>query len=108
MLVTTTRTGTVEVICSLIPFEDERIALGLLKARLDLNILFTLHYRGQKIPGEQNADYSNKFKANELWRVLRSPLEYRAPWDWLSRISSTTLFSAFPGSYLLRDEAIAI
>jgi hypothetical protein len=39
----------------------------------------TLHYRAQKIPGEQNADYSNEFKSNELWRVLRSPSEYRAP-----------------------------
>jgi hypothetical protein len=81
MLVTTTKTGKVEVICSLIPFEDERIALGPLKARSDLDTLFTLHYRGQKIPGQQNADYSNEFKASELWRVLRSPSEYCAPWD---------------------------
>lgn len=66
MLVTTTKTGKVEVICSLILFKDERIALGLLEARSDLDTLFTLYYRGQKIPGEQNTDYSNEFKANKL------------------------------------------
>lgn len=80
-LVTTTTTGKVEVICSLIPFEDERIALRLLKARSDLDILFTLHYRGQKIPGEQSVYPSDDFKATELWRVLRFPPGYGVPWD---------------------------
>jgi len=86
ILVTTTNIGKVEVICSLIPFEDEKIAIRLLKGRPDLDTLFVLHCRYQDLYKEERAEPSNltaDFKAKELWRVIRMPLGYgESPWDW--------------------------
>jgi hypothetical protein len=84
MLITTTTTGEVELICSLIPFIDETTLLGLLSRRSDLDTLFILHCT-QNGPEQQSGDPSkltDDIKAQELWRALRFPSGYRAPWDW--------------------------
>ncbi|TVY37821.1 hypothetical protein LOCC1_G008416, partial [Lachnellula occidentalis] len=76
----------VEVICSLFPVKDEKTAIGLLKARPDLDTLFALHCKYQDLSKDRRADPSNLtvvFKANELWRKFRMPLGYgESPWDW--------------------------
>lgn len=86
MLISTTHPGRVKAICSLLPFEDERTAVQLLKARPDLDTLFTLHFKHQDLCMEHRIDPSNltaDFKANEIWRVLRMPVGYgEPPWDW--------------------------
>jgi hypothetical protein len=82
MVTTTTDTGKVKVICSLIPFMDEAILLGLLMGRSDLDTLFTLHCK-QNIPLQQSGDPSkltDDIKAQELWQALRFP-GYGVPWD---------------------------
>ena len=86
VLISTTKPGKVEVICSLLPFEDEKTAIRLLKARTDLDTLFALHCKYQDLSMEQRADPSSltvDSKANELWRVLRMPAGGgKFPWDW--------------------------
>jgi hypothetical protein len=95
MLITTTNPGKVEVICSLLPFEDGKAAVRLLKARPDLDTLFALHCKYQGLCEEQRADPSSltvDFKANEIWRVLRMPAGYsESPWDsnWQPPLSGT-------------------
>ena len=79
MLITTTNPGKVEAICLLLPFEDGKTAVRLLKARPDLDTLFALHCKYQDLCEEQRVDPSSltvDFKANEIWRVLRMPVEY--------------------------------
>lgn len=86
MLKTTTTIGKLDVICSLLPVEDEKTAIRLLRARPDLDTLFALNCRYQDLSKEQRADPSTltvDFKANELWRNFRMPPEYgESPWDW--------------------------
>lgn len=78
--------GEVEVICSLLPIEDVVTATRLLKERLDLDMLFTLHCRQQDLSMEEHADPDDltiDFKANELWRRFRMPPGHgESPWDW--------------------------
>ncbi|CAM6002783.1 unnamed protein product [Sphagnum balticum] len=56
MLRTTTNIGKVEVICSLLPMEDEKSAIRLLEGRPDLDMLFALHCRHQELSKEQRTD----------------------------------------------------
>jgi len=65
-LMTTTNTGEVEVICSLIPGLDETTMIGHLKARSDLDTLFALHCRCQNLPTVQRADPSNLGESRHL------------------------------------------
>jgi hypothetical protein len=84
MLITTTSIRNVELISTLIPFIDETTLLGLLSRRSDLDTLFTLHCK-QNGPEQQSGDLSKltaDIKAQGLWRALRFPSGYRAPWDW--------------------------
>ena len=79
MLINTTNPGKVEVIYSLLPFEDRKTAVRLLKARPDLDTLFALYCKYHDLCEEQRADPSSltvDFKANKIWRVLRMPVEY--------------------------------
>ncbi|CAG8977994.1 hypothetical protein HYALB_00000663 [Hymenoscyphus albidus] len=80
ILRTTTNTYKIEMICSLIPFKDEKALFKVLEARSDLDTLFA-HYCGS---GEQTVDLSrtNNEKAAEIWRVLRYPPGYGVSWDW--------------------------
>jgi hypothetical protein len=86
MLKSTRHIGQVEVAYSLLPMEDEKTAIRLLKERPDLDTLCALHCRYQDLSKEQRTDPSKlavDFKANELWRNLRLPLGYgESPWDW--------------------------
>lgn len=85
MLMTTTNTDKVKVICSLLPVENEEITIRLLKARPDLDTLFALHC-GDQDPSKERADplaLTVDFKANELWRKFKMPRGYgESPWDW--------------------------
>ncbi|KAH6704087.1 hypothetical protein BKA61DRAFT_660758 [Leptodontidium sp. MPI-SDFR-AT-0119] len=45
----------VEVLCSLLPREDEKTAIKYLKGRPDLDMLLALHYRDQDFSREQHA-----------------------------------------------------
>lgn len=85
MLMTTT-VGKVEVVCSLLPLEDERTVIELLKARPDIDTLFVLHCRDRGLSKEKCADPSDltvDSKANEVWQKLRMSLRYgKSPWDW--------------------------
>ena len=85
-VVTTKNTDKLKAICSLIPGVGEIAMVDYLKKRSDLDTLFAQHCTYQDPSKEQRADPSNlpvDFKANELWRVLQTPLEYSgAPWDW--------------------------
>jgi len=84
-MLTTNTINKIEVIYSLLPLENEKTVIKLLKARLDLDTVFARHCRNQDLSKEQRIDLSNltvDFKANELWRVLQMPLEYSgSPWD---------------------------
>jgi hypothetical protein len=86
MLKTTRDIGKVEVAYALLPMEDEKTAIRLLKERPDLDTLCALHCRYQDLSKEQRTDPSKlalDVKANELWRNLRMPPGYGgAPWDW--------------------------
>jgi hypothetical protein len=81
MLTTTKNIGTVETICSLVPFINAPI--DQLMKRSDLDILFTIHCRRQNLHREQShaLEMTNNTKAKELWHVLRF-LSRRSPWDW--------------------------
>jgi hypothetical protein len=85
-MVMTNTIGKVEEICSLLPIDDGKTVIELLKARPDLDTIFALHCRYQDLSEQQRADPSTltvDFKANELWRVLQMPLEYsESSWDW--------------------------
>lgn len=82
MLITTTSTRDVELICALIPFVDEMTLLGLLSRRSDLDTLFTLHCKQNVQQSGDPSKLTDDIKAQELWRALRFPSGYRAPWDW--------------------------
>ncbi|KAE8441390.1 hypothetical protein EG329_005017 [Mollisiaceae sp. DMI_Dod_QoI] len=91
-IVTTKNTGKVEVICSLIPDLDEAAMVGYLKKRSDLDTLF------QNLSRDQHADPSNlsvDFKANELWRVLQMPFEYRIPSEIAAEFHATVCQAIF-------------
>ena len=98
VLISTTKLGKVEVIYSLLPFEDKKTAIRLLKARADLDTLFALHCKYQVLSIEQRVDPSSlkvDSKANQLWRVLRTPAgggKFLQDWNWqplLLRTAST-------------------
>jgi hypothetical protein len=83
MLKTTPDAGKVGLICSLIAFADETAITASLTARSDLDMLVALHC--QRIPRQQNVNLAiltNELKAQQLWRALRFPSGYDAPWDW--------------------------
>ncbi len=83
-LVTTTDTGDVKLVCSFVPFVDEKTLIVRLSVRSDLGTLFTLHCRGA-FPEEQRADIlllTDGCKAKEVWRVLRFLSAHGNPWDW--------------------------
>jgi hypothetical protein len=86
LLVTATDPSKVKAICSLLPCDDEETATQLLKARPDLDLLFTLNCNYQDLSAEQQVDPSSltiNFKASKLWRVLRGPVDFgESPWDW--------------------------
>jgi hypothetical protein len=85
ILRTSTNIGKVRVICSLLPIQDGKTVIKLLKARPDLDTLFALYCSDQNLSKEQRADIflTVDFKANELWRKFRtSPGRGEAPWDW--------------------------
>lgn len=81
-LVATTDLGDVEHICSLIPFVDEKLPTARLTARPDLDTLFTLHCSRPVEPRADISTSTDDCKANEIWRVLRSPSSRKAAWDW--------------------------
>ncbi|KAH7317262.1 hypothetical protein BKA65DRAFT_557458 [Rhexocercosporidium sp. MPI-PUGE-AT-0058] len=84
-LTTATDPRKVEQICSLIPVQDDKTLLRPLMGRPDLDTLFTLHCGRRELPGHESENPSkvtDDIKAQKLWRVLRPPSGYHAPWDW--------------------------
>ncbi|PVH75955.1 hypothetical protein DL98DRAFT_642514 [Cadophora sp. DSE1049] len=85
-MLTSATIGKVQVICSLLPLEDEKTAIKCLKARSDFNTLFALCCRDRGFSQEQCANHTSlsvDSKSYELWKKLRVPLEYiQSPWDW--------------------------
>lgn len=74
VLRTTRNTGKVEVICSFIPFTDDKTLVEHLAARSDLDTLLAIYCRRQNLSEEQSTNTSKETddsKAMELWCFSR-------------------------------------